>query len=65
MAKSTTKRTSGKRELIKPKGDARYIRRDAKGRIKESDDMGRSLKHDRAQNAKTKSKPGYGDRGDR
>ena len=62
---STTKRASGKRELIKPKGDARYIRRDAKGRIKESDDVGRSLKQDRANSAKTKTKPGYGDRGDR
>ncbi len=30
--------------MIKPKGDARYIRRDERGRIKESDDMGRSLK---------------------
>ena len=29
---------SGKRELIAPKGDKRYIRRNAKGRIKESDD---------------------------
>ena len=63
--RSTTKRASGKRELITPKGDARYVRRDAKGRIKESDDMGRSLKQDRAQSAKTKTKSGYGDRGDR
>jgi hypothetical protein len=54
-----------KARLITPRGDARYIRRDAKGRIKESDDMGRSLKQDRAQNAKTKTKPGDGDRGDR
>jgi hypothetical protein len=59
------KRASGKRELIKPKGDARYIRRDAKGRIQESDDMGRSLKQDRARKAKKKVKSGYGDRGDR
>ncbi len=66
-AKKTSgkKRASGKRELIKPKGDARYIRRDAKGRIKESDDMGRSLKQDRARKAKKKVKSGYGDRGDR
>jgi hypothetical protein len=63
--KSTRKRASGKRELIKPKGDARYIRRDAKGRIKESDDVGRSLKQDRARKAKKKVKSGYGDRGDR
>jgi hypothetical protein len=54
-----------KRELIKPKGDARYIRRDAKGRIKESDDVGKSLAADRRVKAKTVSKSGQGDRGDR
>jgi hypothetical protein len=32
------KAKSKKRELIAPRGDKRYIRRDAKGRIKESDD---------------------------
>ena len=37
------KTKSTKRELIAPRGDKRYIRRDAKGRIKESDDVGRSL----------------------
>src|SRR5205085_12685 len=45
--KRAPRRVSSKRELIKPNGDARYIRRDAKGRIKESDDMGKSLKADR------------------
>jgi hypothetical protein len=69
-AKTTRKRTprrraSATRTLIKPKGDARFVRRDAKGRIKESDDMGRSLKRDRASKAKKKVKTGYGDRGDR
>jgi len=64
-AKKSTKRASGKRELIKPKGDARFIRRDAKGRIKESDDVGRSLKQDRKSKSKKKVKSGYGDRGDR
>ncbi len=39
-----TKKSGGKRTTIKPKGDARYIRRDERGRIKESDDAGRSLK---------------------
>jgi hypothetical protein len=58
-------RGTGKRELISPKGDARYVRRDAKGRIAESDDVGRSLKQDRARKAKTKTKSGQGDRGDR
>lgn len=55
---------SGKRELIKPNGDARYIRRDEKGRIRESDDVGRSLAQDRKAKAKTTAKPGHGDRGD-
>ena len=56
--------STGKRTTIKPKGDARYIRRDSKGRIKESDDVGRSLAADRRQTAKTKAKAGEGDRGD-
>lgn len=55
-----------KRELIEPHpGDKRYIRRDDKGRIKESDDVGRSLAADRRVKAKTVSKPGQGDKGDR
>jgi hypothetical protein len=54
-----------KRELIKPNGDARFVRRDVKGRIKESDDVGKSLAADRRAKAKTVSKPGQGDRGDR
>ena len=63
--RTAAKRGTGKRELIKPNGDARFIRRDAKGRITESDDVGRSLKQDRAKKAKTKVKSGQGDRGDR
>jgi hypothetical protein len=58
-------RKATKRELIAPKGDKRYVRRDAKGRIKESDDVSRSLAADRRKRAKTKVKPGQGDRGDR
>ena len=59
------KTKSTKRELIAPRGDKRYIRRDAKGRIKESDDVGRSLSQDRRRKAKTVAKSGQGDRGDR
>lgn len=55
-----------KRELIEPhKGDKRYIRRDDQGRIKESDDVSRSLSQDQKRKAKTVSKPGQGDKGDR
>ena len=56
---------AGKRELIEPKGDKRYIRRDEQGRIIESDDVGRSLAADRRTKAKTKVKSGQGDKGDR
>jgi hypothetical protein len=53
------------RELITPKGDKRYVRRGAKGRFKESDDVGRSLPVDKRKKAKTVVKKGEGDRGDR
>jgi len=58
------KKASSARELIAPNGDKRLIRRDAQGRIKESDDLGRSLAQDVRRSAKTKVKAGHGDRGD-
>lgn len=60
-----SKRGSGKREKISPKGDSRFVRRDTNGRFTESDDVGRSLPQDRNRHAKHASKSGYGDRGDR
>lgn len=54
-----------KRELIDTGTDKRYVRRDEAGRFKESDDVGRSLAQDRRQHAKTVSRKGEGDRGDR
>lgn len=55
-----------KRELIEPnEGDKRYVRRDEDGQFTESDDLNRSLSQDDKQDAKTTSKPGQGDRGDR
>ena len=65
MKTKTAKRGTGKRELINTGNDKRYVRRNAQGQFKESDDVGRSLSADRRKNAKTKVKPGYGDRGDR
>jgi hypothetical protein len=56
---------AGKRELIEPGNDKRYVRRDRQGQFKESDDVGRSLSQDRRRAAKTAVKPGQGDRGDR
>ncbi len=59
------KKSSGARELIDTGTDKRFVRRDDKGQFKESDDVGRSLSRDVKHHAKTKSKKGQGDRGDR
>jgi hypothetical protein len=56
---------TGKRELINTGTDKRFVRRNPKGQFNESDDVGRSLSADRRTKAKTKSKAGQGDRGDR
>ena len=54
-----------KRELITPnEGDSRYVRRDENGQFDEQDDVGKSLKQDRAKKAETEVKSGQGDRGD-
>jgi len=55
------------RELIEPhEGDKRYIRRDEQGQFtEEQDDVGRSLSQDQKRQAKTVSKKGQGDKGDR
>lgn len=54
-----------KRERITPhEGDSRYVRRDEKGQFDEQDDVGKSLKQDRARKAENVVKPGQGDRGD-
>lgn len=60
-----TRSRSNKRELIDTGTDKRYVRRDSSGQFKESDDVGRSLAADRRRHAKTVSKPGQGDKGDR
>lgn len=56
---------AAKRELIDTGTDKRFVRRDERGRFKESADVGRSLSQDRRQHAKSKAKPGQGDKGDR
>jgi hypothetical protein len=55
------------RELIEPnEGDKRFVRRDEQGKFtEEQDDVGRSLAQDQRQHAKTETKSGQGDRGDR
>jgi hypothetical protein len=52
------------RENINTGTDSRYVRRDAQGQFKESDDVGRSQARDKATPAKTAAKKGQGDRGD-
>jgi hypothetical protein len=59
------KRTAAKRELINTGTDKRYVRRGESGRLKESDEVGRSLAKDRQTKVKTKTRPGQGDKGDR
>ena len=59
------KRKASTRELINTGSDKRYVRRDSRGRFSESDDVGRSTAADRRTRAKTRSKKGQGDRGDR
>jgi hypothetical protein len=54
-----------KRELIDTGTDKRFVRRDEKGQFKDVVDVGKSLSQDRRRKAKTVSKPGQGDKGDR
>jgi hypothetical protein len=54
-----------KRQLINTGTDKRYVRRGKSGRFKESDDVGRATAQDSKRPAKTRSKRGQGDRGDR
>jgi hypothetical protein len=56
----------GERDLIEPhEGDKRYARRNEKGQFTEQDDVGRSSAQDQRRDARTESRPGHGDRGDR
>jgi hypothetical protein len=59
------KKTAARRERINTGSDTRFVRRGARGRFKESDDAGKSLKSDRPKKAKTVAPSGQGDRGDR
>jgi hypothetical protein len=62
---SPKRKTAAKRELIDTGTDKRFMRRDATGQFKESDDVSRSLSADQKRKAKTIAKPGQGDKGDR
>jgi hypothetical protein len=55
-----------KRELIEPQpGDKRFVRRDSTGQFAKTDDVSKSLRSDVRKAAKTATKSGQGDRGDR
>jgi hypothetical protein len=56
---------AAKRELIDTGRDKRYVRREAEGQFKESDDVGRSLSRDRKTKATRATRTGQGDKGDR
>jgi hypothetical protein len=64
-ATKTPKKRAATRELIETGTDTRFVRRGARGRFKESDDVGRSLSADRRKKAQTKVKSGQGDKADR
>ena len=65
-AKTTVgRKKAAKRELIDTGRDKRFVRRDSQGQFNESDDVGRSLAKDGKRKAKTASKRGQGDKGDR
>jgi hypothetical protein len=60
-----TKSKTSRRTLIEPhKGDRRYVRRNRRGQFKEEVNVDRSLAADRRRKARTRVKPGQGDRGD-
>jgi hypothetical protein len=61
----STRKKAADRELIDTGTDKRFVRRDERGRFRESDDVGRSLARDVKQHAKTEARPRQGDKGDR
>lgn len=65
--KTTAKRTraAGKRDLLGHGSRSAYAKRTETGQFIELDDVGRSLKADRRVKAKTATKSGFGDQGDR
>ena len=64
--KSAGRKKIGPREIIDTGTNKLFVRRNARGTsFTEVVDVGKSLSADRRRKAKTVSKPGYGDRGDR
>ena len=63
--KKAGRKRAARRELIDTGVDKRFVRRGSGGRLKESDDVGRSMATARRKKAKAKAKRGQGDKGDR
>jgi hypothetical protein len=63
--RSSSRRGSQKRDTVKARKATSYAKRTSTGRFREMDEKGRALASDRRRKAKTKTKAGYGDRGDR
>jgi hypothetical protein len=63
--RSSPKRGSGKRELLKAPNATLDAQRTSTGRFQEMDEQSRSLASDRRRKATTRARAGYGDRGDR
>ncbi|OJU43476.1 MAG: hypothetical protein BGN99_15755 [Alphaproteobacteria bacterium 65-37] len=64
--REASRRKAAKRELIDIGRAKLYVRRNGRGiSFKKVEEMGRSLAQDRRRKAKTVSRPGQGDRGDR
>jgi hypothetical protein len=59
------KQSTSKRQLIDTGRTKMFGKRTAKGRFKEMDEVSRSLGVDRRKKAKTKTRSGHGDQGDR
>jgi hypothetical protein len=64
-ASKSARTGAAKRQVIDTGTDKRFVRRNAGGKFKESDDMGQSLTSDRRTKAKRAVKSGQGDKGDR
>lgn len=64
--KKAARKSAAKRELVHTGANKLYVRRNARGTsFKEVEDVGRSLAADRRRKARTVSKRGQGDKGDR
>jgi len=65
MAAIKRKTSAAKRTRLKNKAGSFFARRTKSGQFKELDEVGRSLRADRRRKAKTRARPGQGDKGDR